>query len=454
MTTKEAVFPYSDQVLRPLEPSPLFPPPRMMLPAQDKPARDRLRRAKRLALCLLLFMAGLSLLALFIPSDLGGGWVKGMIGAAANAGLIGGLADWFAVTALFRHPLGLPVPHTAIIPAQKQRLGQALGRFVAQHVFTPEEISRAVKTIDMADIFQRLLNDPSISLPTSQAGSRLVPRLLSSMESGRARKLVIRLLPRLMGGQAASAVIARALNGLVDGGKHQDIFTLLLNALRDTLHQKESQLHELIAQRVSEHGGRLVGWAVGAQIASKVLTAINVELDKMGPDQSVLRLAFDEWVRVQIGKLQNDPAHAAEIGKAVTRLMAEPAAQAWLKDIWQRLRSTIIADANKRDGRTVLIIQGFLGELGAMLGQSPDMRDKLNNGAEAIILNALPSLQDSLSQFIASVVARWDTQTITDRLELRIGHDLQFVRVNGTLVGFVAGGALYAVLRVISSQIG
>ena len=130
---------------------------------------------------------------------------------------MGGIADWFAITALFRHPLGLPIPHTAIIPAQKERLGRALGRFVATHVFTEAELRRTLARIDMADILRRFFADPKASRPAAEALAGMLPRLLATIEDGRARRLIGRLIPRILGGRGASAVVARALHGHAGG---------------------------------------------------------------------------------------------------------------------------------------------------------------------------------------------------------------------------------------------
>ena len=183
----------------------------------DAPLRTALRRHKIFASSLLLLMAALALGSYWLPAS---SWTE-LLRDAAKAGFIGGVADWFAVTALFRHPLGLPIPHTAILPAQKQRLGDALGRFVANHVFTESDMRRLLAELDGAAILRRFLADPAASRPLAEALAGMLPKLLASIEDGRARRLLNRLLPKLVGGRAAGVVVARALAGLVEGGKHQ-----------------------------------------------------------------------------------------------------------------------------------------------------------------------------------------------------------------------------------------
>jgi uncharacterized membrane-anchored protein YjiN (DUF445 family) len=417
----------------------MIPPP----PDRDAEARRSLARYRGFATGLLGVMAVLTLASYALPP----GYAAELLQSAAKAGFIGGLADWFAVTALFRHPLGLPIPHTAIIPAQKARLGRALGNFVATHVFTQAEVSRTLGQLDLPGIVARYLADPAATRPAAKALAGLMPRLLASVEDGRARRLMARIVPRVLGGAGAGRVVARALHGLVEGGRHQEVLGFVLDQLRRGLAAKEDQMRRLIEERVREQGGRLVGWAVGASIARRVLSAVNGELDKIGPDGSELREAFDEWARREIARIEEDPARAAELGRAIRRVVGHETVQAWLWDVWARLRLAMEADAARPNGHTVALLEGALANLGRLLAEDPAARARLNRVIEGVAANLLPSAQAQLSDFIAGVINGWDTGTLVDRLELRVGRDLQFVRVNGTIVGFLAGGLVYAALR-------
>jgi uncharacterized membrane-anchored protein YjiN (DUF445 family) len=415
----------------------------MTHPDPDAEARRTLRRHRAFATALLVLMAALTLGSYALPDST----ATDLLQAAAKAGFVGGIADWFAVTALFRHPLGIPIPHTAIIPNQKERLGAALGRFVATHVCTAEEVAGVLSRLDLPGILHRFLADPASARPAAVAFAAALPRILASVEDGRARRLVARIVPRVLGGPGAGQVVARALNSLVEGGRHQEVFGFVLGQLRTLLASKEEALRTAIEERVREQGGRLVGWALGASIARRVLATVNTELDKMSPDGSELRAAFDEWVRHEIVRLEQDPARTAELGAAIRRLVAHETVLAWLWDIWARLRMALEADAARHNGRTVSTIEGALANVGAMLAADPAARERVHVAAEAVVASLLPAAQTRLADFIGKVVANWDTGTIVDRLELRVGKDLQYVRVNGTLVGFLVGGLLYWLLR-------
>ena len=413
--------------------------------ADEEEMRASLRRHKRLATGLLLLMAALVLVTYALPL----GWPAELLQASAKAGVVGGIADWFAVTALFRHPLGLPIPHTAIIPRQKERLGRALGRFVAGHVFTGEDVRRGLSQLDLPAIVARFLSDPVSAGPAAAELSAMVPRLLATVEDGRARRLMGRLLPRVIGGPGAGRMLARALRSLVEGGRHQEVLTFILGQLRDVLDRKEGQLQAVIEEQVREKGGRLVGWALGAQIASRVMAALREEMIKMGPDDSPVRAAFDEWVRHEIERLETDPNRAAEIGAGLRRVVAHDTVQAWLWDVWARLRLAMESDAAKPNGHTAAFLAGALGNLGRFLENDEAARARLQAAAETVITRLMPAAQAPLANFVAEVVGRWDAEQIVDKLELRVGRDLQYVRFNGTLVGFLVGGVVYLLLDMI-----
>jgi uncharacterized membrane-anchored protein YjiN (DUF445 family) len=419
-----------------------------MSPAQpqidpDAAARRSLARHRAFAGGLLVLMAALTLLSYALPP----GWPAELLQASAKAGFVGGIADWFAVTALFRHPLGLPIPHTAIIPRQKQRLGRALGRFVAGHVFTQAELANTLARLDVAQIVQRFLADPASTRPASEALAGMLPRLLASVEDGRARNVLRRILPRILGGSGAGRVVARALRGLMEGGRHQEVFTFILAELKKLLAEREEALRVTIEGRVREQGGRLLGWAVGATVAKRTIALITSEITRMEASGSDLRDAFDEWVRRELVRMEEDPERAAEIGMALRRVVSHETVQAWAMDVWSRFRLAVEADAARPNGHTVNLIEQALANFGAMLEADPAARARLQKAVEGVVAPLLPSAQARLEVFIAEVVGGWDAGTITDRLELRVGRDLQYVRINGTLVGFLVGGLVWAALR-------
>ena len=416
----------------------------------DEPdLRTRLNRHKAVATGILVGMGGLTVAAYSLPP----GYWTDLLQASAKAGVVGGLADWFAVTALFRHPLGIPIPHTAIIPAQKERLGRGLGRFVANHVFTEAEVRRVLGRLDLGRILQRFLSDPAAARPAAEALARSLPRLIAALEDGRARRYLIKLLPRIVSGPAAARLTARVLRAMVSGGQHQEVFTLAITQLKLVLQAKEDSLQDAIRQRVRAEGGALVGWVAGATVARRVLHAINAELDRVEPEDSELRAAFAQWIAEQIEKLETDPERSAAIAKVLRDALAHPSVGVWLMDVWDRLRAGLAADAARPDGRAVQLLTGLFANAGTLLAEDEAARARLNVAAEGVLMTLMPSAQAQLADFIAGVVQGWDTATVVEKMELRVGRDLQYVRINGTIFGFLAGGVLFATLTALFGRV-
>ncbi|MBX9700951.1 MAG: DUF445 domain-containing protein, partial [Acetobacteraceae bacterium] len=280
-----------------------------------------------------------------------------------------------------------------------------------------------------------------------------LPRALATLEDGRARRLLARLLPRLAGGPGGARILARVLRTLMEGGRHQQVFDLAVHQIRGLLLAKEEQLRAAIEARVREEGGLLVRWVAGAWVARRILTAINETLAKVEPGDSDLRAAFEAWLRSEIDRLENDPERVAQVGAALRGAVAHPAVAAWLGDVWERLKAALAADAANPNGRTVALLEGAFANAGRVLEEDAGARARLDGLAQGVLVALLPTARARIADFIAGVVAGWDTRQVVEKIELRVGKDLQYVRINGTLVGFLVGGALFALLTALFGRV-
>jgi uncharacterized membrane-anchored protein YjiN (DUF445 family) len=262
-----------------------------------------------------------------------------------------------------------------------------------------------------------------------------------------------RLLPRIAAGPAGARLLARALRAMVEGGRHHQVFDLAIGQLRHILAQKEDQLRDAIAARVRAEGGALVGWIAGATVARRLLTLLNGELAKIEPSDSDLRGAFEAWLRAEIDRLETDPERIAQVGQALKGALAHPTVAIWLGDIWGRLRGAMERDATNPEGRTVLLLEAAFANAATLLAEDAAARARLNRVAEGVLISILPTARLQIAEFIASVVRGWDTRQVTEKIELRVGRDLQYVRMNGTLVGFLVGGALFALLTALFGRV-
>ncbi|GBQ66385.1 hypothetical protein AA0521_0722 [Komagataeibacter intermedius NRIC 0521] len=422
------------------------------IPQTDQDARRTLLRHKRSATGLLAVMAGLTVAGYALPQM---GWLAErpwleILRSGTKAGVVGGLADWFAVTALFRRPMGLPIPHTAILPAQKERLAQALGRFVSTNVFTEQEVAAAFSRIDLPSIIGNILQEPETLDMVNRAVLGSVPHVLDRLEDGRASSAIARLLPTLLGGEEIAPVVTRSLRAMVEGDCHQEVLSFLLSRLKEGIKAKEPALRMMIEERVREQGGRVLGWAIGGSIATKVLLAAGQELDRIDPQNSELREGFTTWVRTEIDRIEQDPVRRREITDAVMGVLTHDSVRGWSSDVWRRLRRLIEEDMSRGDtGWLSSLVRDALQRLADQMYHDASMRKRVEDGARGMIMSSLPFLRDRMSRFIYSVVNGWDAESLSDRLELRVGKDLQYIRLNGTLVGFLAGCGLSVLLQLI-----
>ena len=278
----------------------------------------------------------------------------------------------------------------------------------------------------------------------------MLPRVLATVEDGRARRTMARIVPRLVGGPGAGRIVARMLRTLVEGGRHQEMLGFLLAEMRRLLDSRQETLEGFIQDKVRAQGGRLVGWALGAQVANRVMTVLREELDRMGPDGSTIRDAFDEWVRREIDRMETDPERAAEIGRAVRRVVAHETVQAWLWDVWSRMRLGPGGRCAPPRRPHPVGDRGIAGQPGRLPGERRRGAGTPARGGGGRGGN--PAARAPSRSWPTSSATWWRAGTrtcLTDKLELRVGRDLQYVRVNGTLVGFLVGGALFLALRAV-----
>jgi len=419
------------------------------MPPSDLEPRRKLARMRLAATLLLVAMVLLLAASFALPR---GVWWVELWQAAALAGVVGGLADWYAVTAIFRHPLGVPLPHTAIIPREKTRIAGGLGRFIARHIFTETEVARVVAQLDLAAAARDWLNEPANARTAARGASMLLPALLGSLEDGRARKLASRLLPRLVAG-AAPGLTARILGTLVEGGRHQEAFSFVLGRVKELLASQETAIRVAIETRVGEQGGRLAQAVAGPWVARKVLESINGELAKVEPDDSELRAAFDTWARGEITRIALEPERSREIASAIRGFLADPRLAGWTGDVWTRLRASIVADASDPNGRTVAALSEGFANLARFLDENPDARAKLNGVLGGLVAALAMQARPRIADFVSGVVLRWDGDDLADRLELQVGRELQWVRINGTILGALLGAGLYGVLTLAVGRI-
>ncbi len=404
-----------------------------------------LARMKAIALALLLGAAATYVFATWMEPR-HPGW--GYLAAAAEAAVIGAVADWFAVVALFRHPLGLPIPHTAIIPANKDRLGRRLAEFLDRHFLTRERVDDALARWDMAGDLARWLDDPAQARRLGQALCTAAPDILQTLDREPVRNWLADLARRLLRELDLATLGGQAVQALTGRRHHQRWLDSLLDELsawaaRDHVQER---LTEVLARELAQL--RYVGLdQVAARLATrKLVAALTRTLEEVASDpEHEWRRRFDAWVVQTAQRLQEDPAWQTQVAHWRDEWLDQPrwqaSMQAWWGDFVGRLRH----DTESGESRLLEQVLALLQALSHQLASDDSLRSGLNRQARALLLSTLDRSRMVIVDFLAHRVQAWDASEMSAVLEQHIGRDLQFIRINGTLVGALVGLALHAI---------
>ncbi len=398
----------------------------------------RLRRAKRLATALLAAMVALLLLAAWAaPRHPWLHWVR----AFAEAAAIGALADWYAVVALFGRPLGLRLPHSAIIAARKDDIGRGLGDFVETNFLTPDNVVARLSQHNAALGLARWLAVPANSAGVARRSVEFVPSLLNATQDQDLGAFVERVFTPQLQRLDVARLSASVLELLTAGGRHQALLDRSISALDHWLTRNEALIRSKFSD-ASPYTPRLVDKYVVNRL---VKAAVQLIHDVAQSPDHELRAQFDESVQRFIEELKDSPEYR-ELGRAMLGdLIQHLRAERYYRVVWADLRSRIEADLAKGDESA---LQSALADALVFMGRELEgdaaVQQKINDAWIALAREVVLRWRHQLSELIVDVVQRWDADDLSRRVELEIGKDLQFIRINGTIVGGLAGLGLHA----------
>lgn len=411
------------------------------------PARHDLGQMKRIAAGLLLAAALLYALAVALrPNHAGWGYVA----AFAEAAMVGAIADWFAVVALFRHPLGLPIPHTAIIPGNKSRIGRELANFIVNHFLTTPQVLGKLRELDPAAQLAGALADPRRAQQVEQHVVALARHALVAFDDDRVRGFVKDLALRRLARLDVAQLTGQVLDVLTAQGRHQALLDGALRRLGLLLDDEEVQARIADAIAAEVRLLRYLGLdKVAGQMATRKLVAGFARLvADMGADpQHELRERFDGYVATQVAQLKHDPAVHARGEQLLHEVLGHPAIGAYVQGLWGEAMAWLQADLAQPHSASGTRVREAVLELGRRLQADEPMRRWINDQVAAAAPALVERYRETIRGYIASVVDAWDTAEMTHELERHIGRDLQFVRVNGTLVGGLVGLAIHTATR-------
>jgi uncharacterized membrane-anchored protein YjiN (DUF445 family) len=412
--------------------------------ARFNPAQPGAQGMKAVATGLLVVMAGVFVAArAFEPQYPWLSYVKSF----AEAAMVGGLADWFAVTALFRHPLGLPIPHTAIIPRNKDRIGEALANFLRENFLIPAVVARRMRNIDLAGAAGRFLQTPAGEGNRIRAGaSRLIADIFEGLDDERLGGIVKGAIAGRLRKMDLSPLLGHALASAINEDRHVPMLEASIRWTARALDANEQLIRDMVHKKAN--------WVLKlAGLDAKLADAIIDGLKKLTVEMSTdpahpVRQKIEE----ALAQLANDLQTRAETRERVEaikdQLLDNKSVSLWLDTLWQKGREAIIKAARNPDA----VLAGKLGEvmksMGTTLEGDPRIRAAINQFARRATVGLAASYGSSIVKLVSETVRGWDARTVTARLEAAVGRDLQYIRINGTLVGGMVGLVLHLLDRL------
>lgn len=408
----------------------------------DAERAAELRRVKALATLVLA-----STLALFVVAK----WllpvhpVFGFIAAFAEAATIGGLADWYAVVALFKRPLGLPIPHTAIIQSNQARIADKLGEFIQVHFLEAGPVEAKLREIDFGSFVADWLRDRKRSDDLARFALRLLPEAVSATESSGLMTFIIRRMSSQLQAIDLAPLAAGTLRGFVAEGRHQILFDDLLRVMHETLNQTETMA--MIREKVRAELPTLLRlYRADKFLVNKIVASATAFFNEVRSDpKHPFRGEFDRMVLGFVDRLGTDQAYIDRIDGLKRDLLARPELADLARTVWANTRSFIERSAS---GETQVLqhhLAGMFVAAGEALAGDAELRGEINKGLVAVLRSFVADQKSGVSTFISDQVKAWDMAQLISLIEINIGRDLQYIRFNGSLIGGLAGLALYSV---------
>lgn len=398
---------------------------------------ERLRRMQWLATALLVGMAALFVVTGLLRDDYP--WL-GLAFAFSEAALIGGLADWFAVTALFRHPLGLPIPHTAIVPNRKNEIGRALARFIGEHFLVRAAIEGRLARTNLAARLGGWLEREENARRLSRDLGVALEWLMRAVDSAALRESARGSLRSALGRVPVHAALATLIDVLASGNHTQALIDQLIEFGRDQLERNKDR----IRTRIKERSPWWMPKFVDEEIYDQLVGEFERILNEVGDDGShPARAQFNDRLRSLQHRLRADPALVERSETLRDEVLDHPAVRDFFADLWQRVRDQLLTSLADPDSALRGSLEIEIRRVGAVLLTDTEVANRLDRWLREALIYVVEKYRDELSEIVSDTIEQWDPESTSRRIELHIGRDLQFIRINGTLVGGLVGVLLY-----------
>ena len=401
--------------------------------------KANLIKMKNVALSVL----GLAIICFFGANHYKIVWLK----AISEAAMVGGIADWFAVVALFKHPLGIPIPHTALIPNNKDAIGQNLGSFVSDEFLIKENLEEKLDEFDFATKATNWLREEkNAATIASLVVENIIPGVLKTIDDADVKNFIQQQFEIKMQELNFGQWIASGLESLSKSDKQAQLITNVLTVLASELEANKTEINEKVKKSTPWY---TLGVA-DKKIAEGVFNGLYEFLDMAKEPDSSIRQKIDSYVLKFIEDLKSSPEMQQKISSLIIEFTQKEEVQDYIGSIWQELKNAVLADLeNGEDSKIKLNLARMIGNFGKTIQNDVMMTTKINNFIKIDLLGVLLRNKKAIGDLIATSVQSWDKKEIADKLELEVGKDLQFIRINGTVVGGLVGLIIYFVEQFI-----
>ncbi|PTQ82094.1 uncharacterized membrane-anchored protein YjiN (DUF445 family) [Nitrosospira multiformis] len=402
-------------------------------------------RTRRLATALLIVMLAVLVLAnVFLSVHPSVGYVR----AFAEAAVVGALADWFAITALFRQPLGLPIPHTAIIPRNKNRIGESLGRFVESNFASPEVVAAKLARVDLSGKLATWLSQQGRTDLFSDYVTRLIPELLDSVDERYVQRFVSVGMLEKAARVDLGPLLGEAVVMLTAEKRHQRLLDKLLREADEYVTANESRIRQRVRENTAWFWQRL---SMDEKVGESVVAALREVVAEIARDpEHPLRLRLDAAIGKLASDLATSPEYREQIAAQARKLLEHPALRDYADGVWRDIRNGMREDIDSEESVIRAWVRSVMESGTNTVIQDPDLRERLNNWIRDVLVEAVQSHQRDVGRLIADTVGEWDTETVTRRIERQVGEDLQYIRINGTLIGGLIGLTIYTLAHAFA----
>jgi uncharacterized membrane-anchored protein YjiN (DUF445 family) len=404
----------------------------------------RLAAARRRAAALL---AGVTVL--FVAVTVAGvhGTLLGYVQAGAEASMVGGVADWFAVTALFRHPLGLPIPHTALIVARKDQFAATLGQFVQENFLNADVLAERIRSARVVPRLADWLADRVNAARFAGHAADLVVTVAEALRDEDVQRLLTAELTRAVDAVEVAPLAGRALRVIIAEGQHAELFNTILSGADRYLADHSAELRELF----EGESPRWIPDAVYRRLFDRMYVRLRERLAAMAADpEDATRHQFEEWIAGLPDRLETSP-ELRERGERLKRdVLGSAGLRDWSSSLWQKAKDTLRTQAADPESELRRRLADALVAGGRRLGSDQRLADGLERLVESGARALAGQFHDELADLVTGTIERWDAAETSSQLELLLGPDLQYIRINGTVVGAGVGLALHAIVLALA----